>query len=392
MEREMKKRTRDYIFLYSFYALYFVSLGITSFNSKYFGEIGMSNAQIGILTSVPGIVGIFFQPIWGVFSDRVKYKRTVLFIATLVGGSVYFFTGFTESFWPILIGMTAITIFFLPVTPVSSSISLEYTEKFGGSFGPIRMSGTIGYQIGALVIGFILVGSLRGIFKIIGIMVILCCIVALLLPPVEGHQHGRKKVSYLSLLNDKRMLLLLSMTFIGTTTSMFYMSFFTKRLGDLGFDNGITGIITVISVFLEIPFLFFSQRLYKKLTMWHWLLIGFGLNAVRWVALGFANTVPVIILANLPAVSIMACFEFFPAIYINDHTMPELKGSAQSLLSLVTFGITKLTGSLLGGFICSAIGIPATFVGNGILLAVMFLVFLVPCKKMIALDRTGQKS
>lgn len=378
----MEKRKRDYVSLYAFWSVYFVTLGITTFNSKYFGEIGMSDAQIGVITSIPGIISIFFQPVWGVLSDRVRYKRTTVIIGSLIGGVTYFLLGSTQDFMLLLIGMIIITVAFVPISPVTTAISLEYTERFGGSFGPIRMSGTIGYQLGALAIGFVLTNSLTGLFKIIGVAVIFCGLIAFLLPPVEGHQHGKAKKSYISLLKDKKTLLLMAIIFAGTTTSQFYMSFFAKRMGDLGLDNGVAGIITVLSVLLEIPFLFFSSKLYKLMSIWHWQLVALAVNAVRWVVLGFASNVPLILIANIPAVSIMACFEFFPALYLNEHCPKELGASAQSLINLVGFGVSRLTGSLIGGFICSAVGIPAVFVGNGILLAVMFFVFLVPCLKM----------
>ncbi|MEG1427531.1 MAG: MFS transporter, partial [Oscillospiraceae bacterium] len=321
----MKKRYS--IFLYVFYGMYFLAMGMTSFIPKYFGEIGMSDSQIGILMSVPGICGIFFQSFWGILSDRVTYKRNILLFAALAGGFVYFITGFSTNFWLILMGMIVITLLFLPVTPVSSSIALEYTEKVGLSFGPIRMSGTIGYQIGALVIGFILVASLKGIFQIIGVLYMLAALTAIFLPPVQGHQHGKEKISPLFLLKDKRLLLLLLICFVACTTSAFYMTFFTKHLGDLGIGNDVTGIITVVSVLLEIPFLLFSQKLYPKMSIWHWLILGLILNGVRWIGLGFAKDIGGVLICNIPAVSIMACFEFFPALYINEISPKELKGT-----------------------------------------------------------------
>lgn len=377
--------------LFAFYGLVFVTSGITSFTPKYFGEIGMSDAQIGILTSVPAIVGIFFQTTWGVISDRVKYKRNILIFSTLIGGALYFLTGLASGFWLILIGMTAINLMILPVTPVSAAISLEYTKHNGKSFGPIRMSGTIGYQVGALAIGFILTSSLKGVFQIIGILMMLCAGVAAFLPPVEGHQHSGEKVSFFILFKNKKLLMLLLISFIACTSSAFYMSFFTKHLGDIGIDNGATGVITVISLILEIPFLVFSQRLYKKLSIWHWLLIGLILNGIRWIGLGFATEIGWVIAANIPAVSIMACFEFFPALYINDHTPDALKGSAQSLLSLTTFGVTKITGSLLGGFLSNAIGIPAVFIILGVILLVFAVIFIIPCRRMTRADRIEEE-
>lgn len=380
--RESEWLSGGMLSLFGFYGVYFIATGVTTFNAKYFGEIGMSDADIGILMSVPGIIGIFFQGFWGSFSDRVRLKKTILIFAGLAGGLLYILTGLTQQFWLILLGMTAINFVQMPINPVGAAISMEYTETRGTSFGPIRLSGTIGYQIGALAVGFILTVSLKGLFPMIGALYMLCAVLAVFLPNVEGHQHGKKKISFFVLLKDKRVLLLLAFALVGCTASAFYNSFFTKHLGDLGIDNGVTGVITFLSTFLEIPFLLFAQRLYKKCSIWVWMMAGLILNGVRFLGLAFAADVPWIILANLPCVSIMACFEFFPGLYLNEIVRDELKGSAQNLLVLTTFGITKITGALIGGFLCDSFGIPVVFGGLGIMLLAAAAVFLIPCRRI----------
>ena len=90
----------------------------------------------------------------------------------------------------------------------------------------------------------------------------------------------------------------------------------------------------------------------------NWLLIGFLLNGVRWLGLAFSTTPALIILFQLFGVTVMACFEFMPAFYLNHRVPPELTGSAQSMLSLTAFGAGKVIGSLLGGLFSEMAGIP----------------------------------
>ena len=89
-----------------------------------------------------------------------------------------------------------------------------------------------------------------------------------------------------------------------------------------------------------------------------------------------------ILLVNLPTVSVMGCFEFFPALYLNDAVNEKLKGSAQSALNLSFAGGAKLLGSLLGGFLGDTYGLQTGFVCCGCILAVMFLVMFVPCRRL----------
>lgn len=383
-----KKDIRGYIPMYAFYILYFIYLGTSSFQSRYFSEIGMTDSQIGLISSIPAIAGLAAQPIWGTFSDRVKYKRSILIIGAAAAGIALFITGFFSSFLPVLIGMTVITVALIAVIPTANSIALEYSSTL---LGPLRMTGTMGYQVGAVLLGFILTTSLHGLMQIMGVLMILCAFLARLEPPIEGHQHGREKVSYISVFKDKKILFLLITLLICTTTTQYYNTFFVKMLGDLGFDNSTTGIITFVSIFFEIPFLYFSHKLYKKATLWTWLLVGMAINAVRFTCLGFAESLPLILLINIPTVTVMGCFEFFPALYLNDAVNEKLKGSAQSALNLTFAGGAKLLGSLLGGFLGDTYGLQTGFICCGCILAAAFIVFFIPCRRLAKTEKRTAK-
>ena len=379
MPAKDKKKILSYIPMYAFNMLFFIYLGTSSFQSRYLSEIGMSDAQIGLISSLPAIAGLAAQPIWGTLSDRVRYKRTILIVGSGMAGLAMFITGFLSDFLPVLIGMIVITVSLIAITPTANSIAMEYSPTL---LGPLRMSGTIGYQIGAVLLGFILTTSLRGLMQIMGLIVLLCSVIAWFQPQVKGHQFGREKVSYIAVFKDKKILFLLLTLLICTSTTQYYNTFFVKMLGDFGFSNATTGIITFVSIFLEIPFLFFSHKIYKKATLWTWLLVGMAINAVRFTCLGFVESLPMILLVNLPTVSVMGCFEFFPALYLNDAVNEKLKGSAQSALNLSFAGGAKLLGSLLGGFLGDTYGLQTGFVCCGCILAVMFLVMFVPCRRL----------
>ena len=59
-----------YAYLCSFYFVYFIMTGMSTFIPKYYGEIGMSNSQIGILASIPTLM---------VFRDGKLHKQAVGF-------------------------------------------------------------------------------------------------------------------------------------------------------------------------------------------------------------------------------------------------------------------------------------------------------------------------
>lgn len=400
------KKSLGLTLLSVYFFTYFIYLGFAAFISKYFAEIGLSESQIGILTSVPALISMCFMPMWGALADRMKYKKYLLAFVVAASGITLLFVDFMTDFsridsatgrlaaeatrfLPLLGVLTVYSIFQQACLPNATSISLEYTASVGATFGPIRMMGTVGYQAGALILGIICANSLRHMYSWQGVAMIAAALLALTLPNVGGHQYGKKKVSPLAVLNDKRVRTLLIMVLVACTTSMFYMSFFGAFMEQMNINNRVASVITWVSVLLEIPFLFFSQRIMKLRSVWQWMLIGLVLTGIRWIGFWISSQAAswlLLVVFQIPAVLVLATFEYFPSIYIGEIIAPELSSSAQIMLNLVMFGVARFTGSLVGGFISQQIGMETMFLINGIMLIAASVVFAPICRRMHKAD------
>ena len=378
---------KSLMLIYITFIVFYMHNGFNSFMPKYFGEIGITDSQNGIIYACAAALSSVCQPFFGSLTDRAKYKKTVISIIMFFAGIGYFLTGLTAKFVPVLIGFTLINTLTINVSAGMNAIVLEYTTKnnlgFFGNYGMVRMIGTVGYQLGALTIGIILSGNLRNLMFAMGAIIILAACLNYFMPKVEGHQHDEgESVSYFDLFKDKRVVMLFLMIFLVEITQQFNDSFLTKLQGNLGISNSATGIITVLSIALEIPACFFSNKIYPKLKIWWWLLIAFTVTAVRWIAYSFASTAIDFILIGLPGVTVMVCYELFPTIYLNEIVSDKLKASAQGALSIITFGFPKVIGALTGGFLSEAMGIQTVYRINGVFIFVLVALFIVPCKKM----------
>ncbi len=349
--------------LYLFFAVYFIYVGMTGMVPKFYGEIGLSDSQIGGITTVITVVGLLLQPAWGTLADRAKYKKTVLALGLAVAGVISFLVlPVSGNYGLLLLTLTAFNIFLLPAMPVSNAIGIEYTTARRKNFGPIRMMGTVGYQAGILGVGLVLAESLRGLYQAIGIILLISAALALLLPPVRGHQGSKgKKVPMSVLLRDRNIVLLLAVTFFAHIGHQFSLSFFTKHLGDLGMGNSLTGLITMLSVSLEIPFLLVGDRLMRKLSIWRWQLCGLLIGTIRFAMLSFVRTPVMLVFAQTLSIVYLACFEFFPMLYLGKSVKEELQVTGQSMLQMISFGLARIVGAMAGGLIADARGIPFVF-------------------------------
>ncbi|MDD3410899.1 MAG: MFS transporter [Eubacteriales bacterium] len=388
----MRRQAVDarYSALYVYFFLYFIVNGLTTFLPKYYGEVGMTDSQIGMLTSIPCLLAVSFMPLMGALSDRVSKKRYLLALWLLMMAGISFVTVGRGSFWALLVAMSLYVTFGVAVSPIANTISLEYCQSSGRPFGPIRLMGTVGYQAGVMLIAIVLTHSLRNLYLVMGIVLLASCAATFFMPNVEGHQHNAAKVPVRAIFADRHVCWLLGLILFATVSTQFYESFFTKHLGDLGMSNTSASWITMLTVLPEIPFLFFGDRIIRRTNVWNWLLIGILLNGVRWLGLAVCTTPLSILCFQAVGVSVMACFEFVPAFYLARRVAAEQSGTAQSLLGLTTFGVAKIIGGLLGGLICEHTGIPAVFAFNGAALLMGGVIFWKPTRRLIREEESAQ--
>ena len=375
-------KDRGYIKLVILYGIYFLGLGATGFTGVYLGGKGMSNSQIGLLMSIPPLIAFVFQPLWGMAGDRAKYKRSALSLCFLLSACACLLIDLSGSFLTLLVSFTAYNCVSQGMSPLAQSISIEYSRNTKYGFGPIRMAGSIAYQLMILLAGFILSDDMPELYRIVSACYLVSAAFSLAIPPVKGHQHDSEKLNPLSVLKDKKICFLLCMSLCGKTAGMFGVSFFNKYIQELFADNVRMSILAYTAIVLEIPFLLLAQRFMKRFKVTVWVLIGLAANAVRFVGIGLCTSFPLLIALQLLQVSVMACFEFYPSLYLDRRVRKELRGSMQSVNTLVTFGLSQITGSLLGGFIADAVGMQHTFLIYGLFLAVMCAVFFVPARRI----------
>lgn len=387
------KRDKGLYALYLFYAVNFVAVGLTTYAPKFYGEIGLTDGQIGLISAIMAAVALFAQPMWGLLADRARYMRSVVAGALAAAGLTCFLVlPATQSFLPLLLVLTLYNTFQLPAMPVGNAIAIEYTGSRGHAFGPVRMMGTVGYQVGILVMGFVLAKSLRGLYPALGVMSLCAAGCALLLPPVRGYQHDEARVSPAVFLRDRRFLLLFTVAFLAHIGHQFNLSFFSKHLGDLGVSNTVTGFINTLSVILEVPVLLFGDRIMKRMSLWTWMTLALLIGAARFTLLSVVTSPVLIVLAQMLSFVHTACFEFFPFIYLGRVARKELLGSAQSVFQTISFGFARILGALGGGLLADAAGIPAVYAGFGGLMLVTAALFFLPMRQQAQIDARAQKT
>lgn len=360
-----------YGFTYMLNAIYF------NFIPLYLKDIGYTQTLIGFILAMGPFIAIIGQPIWGMAGDQAQKKNTILKLL-LIGSTLSVFFLRTQTSLYILMTFMAIFAFFqTSINPISDAITLEYLDKTRWKFGPIRMAGTIGYALMALVAGMLAKKQIDSIFLLYLAVAVSALVICFFLPEVQGHQLKKGlRIPFWRLFADRKLILFLGFTFFAQMTIGYFNSFFPIYLLSNGGDSGWVGWAMFISAISEVPFLLFADRILKRTGVAGALQIAGGVTALRWLAMSmFSNPYVLEALQLLHGFSFVVLV-YSMATYINREAPIELKATGQAINGLVSMGIARILANLAGGYLSDVFGIRRVLFGNFILLSVVTFVFI----------------
>lgn len=376
MGLHIKNREHNYIiYFFILYALiYAANVIYSTFVPVYLNGVGFSKSNIGILLALGPLVAIIGQPIWGVAADRWEAKNTVLKVLLLGSAVIMMLYPISKSFIYILVISVLFNFFQTSVTSMNDAITLEYLKTGNYKFGPIRMFGNFGYAIMSVLAGMLSKWNINSIFFSFFIISTLAFAAMFRIPESSVHVQNQKKVPVWELFKNRELMIFMAVALVLHTTIGFYSSFFPIYYTGLGAGNNLLGWAMFISATSELPFLFFADRIIKKMGIKNTLLCSAAVCSVRWVILFFAKNIILILALQVLHGYTYIVLSYCLATYINDNVPSNLKASGQALNGLVSMGISRTVGSILGGILGDTVGIKMVFLYCSIL---SFLTLLV---------------
>lgn len=341
-------------FLYSFYS---INVLITSFLPILFIHKGLTKTEIGLVLSIGPIASLIAQPLSGYFSDlwMTNKKVILVFLAGLVCSSYFLFQ--VQSFLFLLSAYFILIFFLSPITAQSDSLSQKTADHLKISFGSIRLWGSAGFAITAVLAGqwFTKFGieHLPWLFLFFSVVTIGFGLF------IKDVKVSEKKVSnrdFIGLLTNRKFLLFLVVIVFAALAHRCNDSFVGLHLKQLGADEAVIGWAWFIGVMTEVIVLALSHlwfRHYHELTF-----IAFAsfLFTLRFTIVALIQDPSIFLLAQ--PLHGLTFGVFFPAAfqYVTKIVNPEVQSTGHILLAMVIFGVSGIIGNLLGGLVMETYG------------------------------------
>lgn len=336
---------------------WFVTLGtylLTNLNT--------SGTQVGVAFLTQSIGAIAAPFIIGLIADRYFSAQYILGILHIAGAVLLWYASQVpdfESFYPLILSYM---IIYMPTLALVNSVSFRQMSNPGKEFPPIRVMGTAGWILAGVTIGWLnweQNGNLGLTFKMAAIASAILGFYSFTLPATPPVSVGKSTsiiemlgLDALGLLKSKSYLLFFLSSIAICIPLAFYYGFTNPFLNEVGMKSA-AGIQSLGQV-SELLFMLLMPLFFVRLGVKYMLGIGMLAWVIRYVFFAYGDIEGNYWMLIAGIVLHGICYDFFfvtGQIYTDKHAGEKFKSSAQGLITLATYGVGMLIGSLLSGII-----------------------------------------
>lgn len=366
-------------------ALYFGIFAITSYQTVYLQDEGLTSAQIGWIVSISSLVGLVASPVWGIVSDRLRSAKGTFLLSISVTALMYaalplLGAAVGDGFGFYLVFIPTIFAFKQASNAMLDSWCIGSLAPLGISYGSARMWGSMGYCLTSVLLGA-LVGRwipVRSAFWAMVPMLAVLLLVSGGIRPAPVQRTEGTKGGIRVLLQNRRFLIYLVYALglnIYLAVTLIFMPYILEAAGC---EASQVGTVTGVRALVEIASMFVGARLSKRLpTKYIMILPGilFGVEHLCYgVAGGMAGMLAIMLLSGLAG----GFFYSLGPSYIYEIVPEEVVNTAQTM-NAMDLTVVSIIGSAVGGVAIRNWGIHTvtTFCGFLILgLTALFVISL----------------
>ncbi len=338
----------------------------------FYQSLGFNGPQIGLVAGITPLITMLFAPFWTGLADASGRHRLILSL-TLLGAvlTITIIPAFT-AFIPILLLAVLYAAFTAPANAFADSATMYMLRDEKEKYGQVRVGGTIGFGISALLAGM-LVQSFSLKIAFYGCAVLLLASLAFSQKLVHNPHRASQQAGadFRLLLSNPRWLLFLAMAFAGGIAIAGNNTYFFPYLKELGAPESLMGLALTIGTLTEIPVLFFGHYLLRRFKPYGLLILAMLLTAARLLLFAAANTP-----AQILVIQLLNGFTF-PAMwvagvaYVDEIAPPGLSATAQGMFGAMVFGFGAAVGGFVGGPLLETTGGRGIYLTFGIIAAVV---------------------
>jgi nucleoside transporter len=328
--------------------------------SAYLNQLGFSGIQTSVIYSLLPVACMLAPFTAGQLADRYFSTEKLLAVLHVLGGVAMLFAASVTEYgklWPL---MLAWSLFYAPTLALTNSLCFHHMPEAEKEFGLVRVWGTIGW----IAVGWGLTG-LRSSGLIAGLggadslwlgaaLSFVLAAFSLALPHTPPARTGDNPWAFLSafkLMRDPQFAIFIIISFVVSTELQFYYVLTAPFLSTVGVSDERMPMIMTIAQIAEIGTMLALSLMLAKWGIRKTMVIGILAWPLRYAVFAYGQPRWLVIAALSLHGLCYVCFFTVSQIYVNQVATPDIRASAQGLITFVTLGAGLFVGSLFAGYI-----------------------------------------
>jgi MFS transporter, PPP family, 3-phenylpropionic acid transporter len=349
-------------------AYYFTFMGgwgfVLPFMNLFYISLGFSGKQIGLISSLSALVGMFASPVWVSEVKKHPGARQLLQIAIIFGAIGYFLIGNQKRFPIILLIVFLHSLAAAGIIPLSDSMAVTVTQEADTGYGSVRAWASLGWIGSVLTSGWLVehFGYIAAFIGVTSMWILASGVVAFIQP-----QHFTSKLS--PALPQTNLGLAFqrvthNRTLLGFALALIVIGFLNNGvlqfeyvfLEQLGASKRLISVAGILSAIVELPFMIYADRIVRRVGGHRLMFVAMSLIFLqRSIVFLFPFISTILIVRFIGGVS----FSFYTIAFVNlisTQTDPWETGTVLALYTVTIGGLVNIIAAPVAGTIFDAIG------------------------------------
>lgn len=366
------------IYPFGFYLMYFgANACLFPYWILYYQRLGFNGAQIGLLSSISPLIMLAGAPFWTGIADKTHRHKLVMGGTLLVSVGFVVVFPFLRTIAPVL-GLLLLFCFMMaPVASFADAATVTMLGDQKDKYGRIRMGGTIGWGVVAIVAGSVIEkNGLDFAFWLYASFMFLGFLISQKFVFNQVKQDVSIKHGIRQLFSNRRLVLFLSTSFVCGMAFMSINAYLTAYMAEHGIGESVMGYAFAIASVAELPALFFADRLLAKLKPHGMLILSMVATIVRlFLYATLATKIGILAFQIINGIT-FASLWVAGVSYVNEIAPPGLSATAQGIFGAVVFGFGAAGGGFLGAILLEHVGGAGMYAIFGALMLAALIVYL----------------
>ena len=345
--------SQQFVRLSANYFWYFGILGlVVPFLSVFLDARGFTSLEIGEILAVITATKIVAPTLWAQLADKSGKQLSIVQVGALLSLLSFSLIIWTINYWPLMFSLAMFSLFWTAILPQLEVMTLNSIRKSAKIYARVRLWGSIGFIIVAMLSGELVERYSAEAFSYIGIVIL----AGLFISTLMSKQPRVKKLTQTDNTSIKNKVFngnFLLFFFAGLMLQMSfgpYYVFFALYLQNLAYSGFLIGIFIAVGVVAEVGIFIFAGLFFKSFSLKTLISVSILLTALRWYIVGhYADSDIAIALSQLIHALSFGLYHSASIAFIQQHFNANQQSRGQAIYIGGVYGVGGAVGAYVAG-------------------------------------------